>query len=216
MYAACPSGKIYSIRSGKFLNQVQQRTGYYQVTLSQDGKRDNFLVHRIIAMCFIERKDEAQNQVNHKSGNKADNSIGNLEWMTCQENIQHAYDTGLASGTRNPDRSLSDEEAHKVCQFIEDSWRNKDIATAMGINQQIVANIRFGKDYQDIAEQYNFKDTLPSRRKISTEKLIRICELLAQGNNLSEVAKQVDVSSATVSKIRNRKSGVYISKNYKF
>lgn len=216
MYAACPSGKIYSIRSGKFLKPVEQRTGYYHVTLSQDGKKDNFLVHRIIAMCFIDNDNPLRNQVNHKNGVKSDNSVLNLEWVTSKENIHHAFDTGLSRGTRNPDRSLPDEVAHKVCQLIEDSWRNKDIAETLGISQQIVANIRFGSDYQEISCQYNFKDTLPSRRKISTDKLEKVCELLEQGKNLSEIAKICDVSSATVSKVRSRKSGIYISKNYKF
>jgi DNA-binding Xre family transcriptional regulator len=215
-YAACASGKIYSIRSGKFLVQNRQVTGYYQVTLSQDGKRNNFSVHRLIALAHIKQENPEQNQVNHKNGDKSDNSVSNLEWMTAKENCQHAHFTGLASGTRNPDRSLTDEVAHKVCQLIEDSWRNKDIADALGINQQIVGNIRFGRDYQDIACQYDFKNTLPSRRKISVETLIKICEMLEEGNSLSHVARTVGVSSATVHKVRNRKSGIYISKNYKF
>lgn len=214
-YCACPSGRIYSLRSGRYLRQVVQANGYCQVTLCQDGKRSNFLVHRLIAIAFIPNPQDKPT-VNHINGNKQDNSLVNLEWMTQQEQVHHSILTGLRYGTRNPDRSLDDEKAHQVCKLIADSWRNKDIAEAIGIDQQIVANIRYGKDYQEIACEYDFNNILPSRRKISVEKLTRICELLEKGKSYREIRLEVDVSSAAISKIKNRKHGIYISQSFNF
>lgn len=214
-YAACSSGKIYSIRAGRFLQPTIGRMGYCEVTLSQDGKRNNFSVHRLVAIAYIDNPDDAP-VVNHKDGDKTNNRLSNLEWMTYQENSQHAVDTGLRVGTRNPDRSLDDETAHKVCQLLEDNWRNKDIAALLNIKHTIVGNIRFGRDYADISCEYNVRGTLPSRRKICTEKLIRICEMLEDGYTYNEIADEVSISTSTISKIKHRKSGIYISKDYKF
>lgn len=215
-YAASSCGRIYSIRSGRFLSPVEQITGYLMVTLSQDGNKRGFLVHRLIAMAFFGLPNEDTLQVNHKNGNKTDNRASNLEWMTPQENVQHSVITGLRCSVKNPYRSLDDETVHKVCQLIEDSWRNKDISEALGVKQSIIANIRFGHDYFDISSQYDFSNTLPSRRKLSTDKLIKICEMLQDKKSYAEIAKEVCVSSATISNIRRRKTGIYISKNYKF
>lgn len=214
-YCACSTGRIYSLRSGSYLVPVLQANGYCYVTLSQDGKRNNHSVHRLIAMAYMETTPE-RNIVNHIDGNKQNNKLSNLEWVTQQENIHHALATGLMRGTRNPDRSLDDETVHIICKFIQDSWRNKDIADALSIHHQIVAQIRFGQTYQEISCEYNFRDILPSRRKLSTEKLVGICEMLQDNKSYMEICKVHQISSATVSKIKNRKSGIYISKNYNF
>lgn len=214
-YCACSTGKIYSIRSGSYLQQVTQSNGYCHITLSQDGVRKNFSVHRLVAMAYLEASEEA-NVVNHKDGNKQNNRLDNLEWVTQQENVHHAIMVGLRKGTRNPDRSLDDETAHIICKLIQDSWRNKDIADTVGIDQQIIATIRLGQTYQEISCEYDFTEILSSRRKLSTEKLIAICEMLQDNKSYNDICRVHKVSSATVSKIKNRKTGIYISKNYKF
>lgn len=214
-YCACSTGRIYSLRSERYLVPVLQSNGYCHVTLSQDGNRNTFSVHRLIALAYL-GNDEERQIVNHIDGNKQNNRLDNLEWVTQQENVHHAILTGLRRGTRNPDRTLDDETAHLVCKLIQDSWRNKDIASALGIEHTTVASIRFGSTYQEISCEYNFTDILPSRRKISTEKLEDICQMLQDNFSYNEICKKHNVSSATVSKIKNRKCGIYISKNYKF
>jgi len=64
---------------------------YYVVTLS-DGK--NHFIHRLMAKTFIAGEKA---HVNHKDGNKQNNTISNLEWVTPAENAQHAVHTGLTT-----------------------------------------------------------------------------------------------------------------------
>jgi hypothetical protein len=68
--------------------------GYHRVQLTKDGKARNHLVHVLVATAFLENPSQKP-EVNHKNGNKGDNRVGNLEWATTGENLQHAYDTGL-------------------------------------------------------------------------------------------------------------------------
>lgn len=76
--------------------------GYLAVRLSRPaGKvgRDIFPVHRLVAMAF-HGKAERPLQVNHKDGNKFNNNASNLEWVTCGENIRHAFKVGLQPKVR--------------------------------------------------------------------------------------------------------------------
>ena len=78
------SGEIK--HNGKYLRQYSSN-GYRQVII--DGK--HIMVHRLVASAFIPNPDEKP-QVNHKDGNRSNNKVSNLEWVTARENIRHAKD----------------------------------------------------------------------------------------------------------------------------
>lgn len=75
---------------------INKNTGYLSVTISINGKKYNKDIHRLVAQKFIENPDNKK-YVNHKDGNKSNNDISNLEWVTFSENMQHAYDNDLIS-----------------------------------------------------------------------------------------------------------------------
>lgn len=92
------SGKVFSypnqMHDGKWL-KPSEHAGYLNLNLTNDnGKQQRIGVHRVVGLAFIPNP-ENKKQINHKNGNKLDNRIENLEWMTASENQYHAIKTGL-------------------------------------------------------------------------------------------------------------------------
>lgn len=73
---------------------LDKATGYFLVTLVEGSVRKNQFIHRLLATHFIPNPNQKP-QVNHIDGNKQNNCLSNLEWVTAQENAQHAVRTGL-------------------------------------------------------------------------------------------------------------------------
>ena len=87
-------------RKGIILKPVLDTSGYYRVTITfKNHKQKVFQVHRLIAKTFIPNP-ENKPQVNHKDGDKTNNNVENLEWVTVQENIVHAFQKGLNKGSK--------------------------------------------------------------------------------------------------------------------
>lgn len=89
-YKISLNGKVYSINYKKFLKTQINADGYETVQLQNNGIKQDFLVHRLVATGFIQ-KTENRNYVNHKNGNKLDNNVENLEWVTNSENMKHYH-----------------------------------------------------------------------------------------------------------------------------
>lgn len=90
------------IQKERLLKPSNTSTGYKKVELCKDGKRKSFKVHRLVAIAFIPNPDNKP-EVNHIDGNKINNNIDNLEWVTSSENSVHAYETGLNSNKKDLD-----------------------------------------------------------------------------------------------------------------
>ena len=80
---------------GIVLKSFKTNCDYYMIGLHVPGnKRYVRSIHRLVANAFIPNPDNKA-QVNHINGNKGCNWVGNLEWVTPNENMKHAVETGL-------------------------------------------------------------------------------------------------------------------------
>jgi len=93
-------GRIKTFMGKIYKGTIQ--TGYYSTTVYINEKKCCKRVHRLMAQAFL---GQSELQVNHKNGNKLDNRLINLEYMTNQQNCQHAVDTGLRKSI-NPGRKV--------------------------------------------------------------------------------------------------------------
>lgn len=93
-YEVSSEGRVRNIKAGKILKQQINHNGYNCLTLRKDKVQYNARVHRLVADAFYDG-DHRDLDVNHIDGNKTNNFIGNLEWCTRKENVQHAFHKGL-------------------------------------------------------------------------------------------------------------------------
>mgnify|MGYP002641554558 CR=1 FL=1 len=104
------------------LRKAITKEGYVKYTLSPSNssqpKRNFRLAHRLVAEAFIPNL-ENKPQVNHINGVKTDNRVENLEWVTAQENVAHATDTGLCV-RHTPPRLLIQKCDKDTLEVIEE------------------------------------------------------------------------------------------------
>ena len=100
--------------------------GYQQVSLSKGvhGKPHSNTVHRLVADRFYDG-DHQGLQVNHIDGNKTNNFIANLEFVTGSTNVKHAYDTGIRkpSGGRGPIKRIRIIETGRIFDNMAECGR---------------------------------------------------------------------------------------------
>jgi len=117
--------------------------GYPLVYLwSRKAGRVRRLVHQLVAEAFIP-KVAGKDCVNHLNGVVSDNRVENLEWCTRQENMQHAWRTGLCK----PQKLTPD----LVREILSCGGLDTEVAKRFGVSQVLVTKIRARKIWKSVA-----------------------------------------------------------------
>jgi len=153
-YEASSKGRIRSVdREVEQSNGVTKRvegtvldptdvTGYPAVTLWKHGEPSSKYVHHLVARTFVGDRPEGH-EINHKNGDPHDNTPQNLEWVTHQENIQHAYNEGLrASGEDSHLATLSEEDVLEIRRRIDEGERQDRLANEFGVSDATISRIK--------------------------------------------------------------------------
>lgn len=141
-------GRVRSLLTGKprVLKTQPDKKGYHRIRVTIEREKMSYKVHREVAKAFISNPDNLP-QVNHKDGNKDNNAVANLEWVTNMDNAQHAIKNGLwenvfeasrktteasrkpivayRDGEAKPFRSISDAERYFDSRHICDVLKGK-------------------------------------------------------------------------------------------
>lgn len=161
LYEVSNLGNIKSLRRNKIMKQGVHSFGYRYVILSKNNESKNLLVHRLVAEAFIS-KIEGKTDVNHIDGNKYNNSVDNLEWVSKSENMYHAYRTGIRCVTEKQrglgrPRTESQLIASRTLTpaklaALRDPNKYHNTAPAVEKRKQKVRCIETGKCYSSMAE----------------------------------------------------------------
>jgi len=117
------------------------------------------LIHRLVAAAFIENP-ENKPQVNHKNGDKWDNCVENLEWVTNQENCLHAFRElkhKSRGGRPKGENSTTTPIYDKIQHLLETTHLSKqDIADMCGVSYQVVKRVHSIRKVQRLSD-YDFR-----------------------------------------------------------
>lgn len=186
LFEVFENGRIFRInRSGKpectFYNMGRKDNGYYAVNTMVKGKQKHFYVHRLIAKAFIPNP-ENKPQVNHKDGNKLNNEIDNLEWVTSKENVRHAYKNMLAQPFRNA-------EPCGVCG--SPTRANDDICPPCKVELKMELS-------KEIAREKRIESIAHIDTSLLTDKQRQTVELRMTGKPMQEIAEQLGITRQAV------------------
>ena len=161
------SGSRPGITKGKLLIQTPNRKRYLEVRLFKNSKSISKVVHRLVAKAFIINVNNFK-QVNHIDGNKSNNCVNNLEWITNSENQKHAYKLGLQpsrAGENNTNTKLTDKDVTLLKQLYNSGSTIIEVSNSMNINVSIIRQIIYGKSWKSnitpiIKRDDRFKPTI--------------------------------------------------------
>ena len=156
-YLCNEQGQIYRLISKKIMKTHGDKDGYQQLRMTvEKGKAVTVKAHRLIAQTFLPNP-ENKPQVNHKDGNKMNNTVSNLEWCTDKENNRHARETGLLNdyGINNSRASCDKEKLKEIKKLIAEGKGNKEIEDITGVSNKVISLIRHNKRYKENEREVN-------------------------------------------------------------
>lgn len=136
-YRVYSNGMIFSTKMKRFLKESTNGV-YKKYCLRINGKSFNVNTHRILAELYIFNQNNKE-QVNHIDGNKHNNLLENLEWVTRSENAKHSFKSGLQKATRPTKRVIG------LDGTIYESA--KEAANKLGYNHKVLCNMLNPKNY---------------------------------------------------------------------
>lgn len=147
-YIIYSDGRVFSKRRALFLVPFLDGPGYLCVRVPHIVK-----VHRLLAIHFIPNPRSFP-VINHKDGNKQNNSLSNLEWCTIKHNSQHAFDIGLNKprfGSDNPSSRLKCIDAVIIKEALTEGYKGADIARYYKVCRSTIYRVRDLKTWRDVA-----------------------------------------------------------------
>jgi hypothetical protein len=162
-YKVSNYGDVVNKKTKHKLKHQVNKDGYNYVRLCNKGKSKYMLIHRLVALAFVDNANPVQfDIVNHIDGVKTNNHFKNLEWCDVRHNTLHAYRLGLEKPVRGSQHGRSkytEEQVITVCELLQNtSLTYLEISLKTGVPIRTVESIRGKENWTFISEKYNFSD----------------------------------------------------------
>ncbi len=158
LYSIFEDGKVFSHRNHRYISCRGDKNGYLRATLFNNKGPKTFKIHRLVMLCFKPVRNSDSLEVNHLDGDKTNNRVENLEWVTCKQNIDHAFRTGLRDttpcGTKNPKSHLKEKQLDDIFKARMAGMEYPKIAISLNIPVSTVRLICYGRRYKKDFEKY--------------------------------------------------------------
>lgn len=122
---------------------AKDRDGYCRLSVKRGEEKHyaSMPIHRLVAIAFIENP-ENKPAVNHINGNREDNRVENLEWVTAKENVFHSFLYGKRKAVKQVPKNtiLTDFQISQI-EFLRQYYTLNQIAKLYNINYQTLKNI---------------------------------------------------------------------------
>ncbi len=217
-YFVSEEGKVFSNKRGKIkeISQSVQRQYYACKFLLKDGTRKHLHVHRLVAFTFIENP-ENKPFVNHKDGNKLNNHVSNLEWVTRQENVDHAMENNLVPamvGVNNGRALLTENEVREIYSRLLLGEKSTDLAKEFSVEKTTIGNIKRRKEWKHITKDFPLINIKFKSEKQPDEVVHEVCKQLELGILPTPIANELNIPVDLVYDVKRRKGFKHITSLY--
>ena len=154
-YTVYEDGRILG-KKGLFLVPQDNGKGYLITNLMINGKRVCKAIHRILAEAFIPNPENLSD-VDHIDGNRQNNNLDNLRWVTHGNNIKHSFDLNnrSATGTDNANNIFDVNVVVQICDLLQSGLMPAAVRD-LGYNYYLVRSIRSRKNWTHISKNYSW------------------------------------------------------------
>lgn len=196
MYAVSSSGRVMNTKTHKILKQRKSKKGYMTISLWVNNKAILKQVHRLVAKAFIDNP-KRRKQVNHIDGDKTNNTIENLEWVTNRQNGKHEVANDLCHS------KLTKEQVKDICELLMENQLTYDqIGKLYNVEGSMISSIYRKESWKRIVKDYKF----PKKRDFVNKNTVRkMCRLIAKGYTDSEISEMCGTYRSYVNSLRRGK-----------
>lgn len=137
--------------------------GYLRVNLRTSKGTKFFMIHRLVLEAFSPVENSLALQVNHKDGNKHNNTLENLEWCTQAENMAHSSKIGLRDnmpkGEDSSSNILTEKQVLEICEELTNPNRESysKIGARYGVSKYAIHDIKRKRSWSWLTKDYNFE-----------------------------------------------------------
>lgn len=153
-------GNAYKVRvPARCLVKKDNSNGYYRVCLSRDNRVRRLLVHRLVAMAFVENPDDLP-VIDHIDGDRHNNDASNLRWCTQGDNLRYSYQNGRETVIVRED--LKKRQVHAVSRPVvrsdgEEFSSVVAASRALGLSESAVSHVVHGRAKTAGGYSFTFK-----------------------------------------------------------